>query len=143
VAGACRWGKEPKETVADHRARARMVRAGRVFVAATRGASLKARRELELAFPYGTTWLAIVLDLMRPTTRSTGLRGKRFVAMLCAFAEESGGKLTLNERENRGTLVEILEALKPYLPAGFVPTSPNALRRLKEDAAADWFCRRQ
>jgi hypothetical protein len=80
---------------------------------------------------------------MRPTTRSTGLRGKRFVAMLCAFAEESGGKLTLNERENRGTLVEILEALKPYLPAGFVPTSPNALRRLKEDAAADWFCRRQ
>jgi hypothetical protein len=133
VGGACRWGKATSQQIKTRRARAEIVRAGRIFAAALRNAPLNAKWELEIVLPYGTTFLNLILDEMGPSTRPDN--AKRFVVLLCAFVETAGGDLTHNEKENRGTLVKLLEALKPYLPVGFVPASPDVLRRLKENAA--------
>jgi hypothetical protein len=58
---------------------------------------------------------------------------KHFVENLLGAADKAGGQLRLNRRNGRGSLVEVLDALRPYLPAEFqrglsVPT----LRRIKQ-----------
>jgi hypothetical protein len=58
---------------------------------------------------------------------------KGFVNRLLSIAHDAGGKLSLNRRNECGSLVEVLNLLKPYLPAEFqrglsVPT----LRRIKQ-----------
>jgi hypothetical protein len=137
VAGACRWDKQHRQTRAD---RAKIVRDTRVLATTLRKATPWARRPYELGLPYGTAWLDVIADATAPSsprTRDAHWNAK-FIILLCAFVQKAGGKLKLNEKGedgNQGTLVELLDALKPHLPRGFLPTSPNTLRRLKERAA--------
>jgi hypothetical protein len=71
----------------------------------------------------------------KPGPRTARFRSDKFIIFLCVFVERTGGKVTLNERENRGTLIELLECLRPHLPSGFIPSrAPNKLRRLREKA---------
>jgi len=137
VAAACRW-HEPRQKMASERAE--IVRAGRVFARAIAKASPLARQPLDRALPYGATaWLTVTLDGMAPASPRARLSkwNSKFVILLCALVDEAGGKLTLSDGTTRtqGSLVQLLNELKPYLPRGFVPTSPNTLRRLKKSAA--------
>jgi len=136
IAGARHW-RERQQAVSE---RSRIVRAGRVFARAIAKASPLARQPLDRALPYGATaWLTVTLDGMAPASPRARLSkwNSKFVILLCALVDEAGGKLTLSDGTTRtqGSLVQLLNELKPYLPRGFVPTSPNTLRRLKKSAA--------
>ena len=135
VAGACRWHEERRQVASE---RARIVRAGRVFTKAIAEASPSARKPLDV-LPYGATaWLTVTLDGMAPASpRARHARwSSKFVILLCVHVDKAGGKLTLSDGTTRsqGSLVQLLNELKPYLPRGFVPESLNTLRRLKESA---------
>jgi hypothetical protein len=129
VAGACRWHEQHQQAIA---ARTSIVRAGRVFAKALRTAPAQERRPFEIVLPYGSSWLGVTLDA-RPSPQLA--RNKQFVILLCALVDKAGGRLTHNERTGEGSLVDLLDALKPHLPLGYVPASANTLRRLKESAA--------
>ena len=53
-----------------------------------------------------------------PGTRTTAIRNQ-FIEWLLDAAREAGGKLTYNARTERGSLVEVVDLLRPYLPAEF------------------------
>jgi hypothetical protein len=137
VAAACRWHEERQQVASE---RAEIVRAGRVFASKIAKASPLVRKQLDLAFPDdgATAWLNATLDGIAPSSR--GLLSKwnsKMVILLCVLVDKAGGKLTLGDGTTRsqGSLVRLLNELKPYLPRGFVPTSLNTLRRLKKSAA--------
>jgi len=46
---------------------------------------------------------------------------KNFVAMVAMDTLRAGGKLTVNKGGSTGTLVDLLEALRPHLPVKFLP----------------------
>ena len=57
---------------------------------------------------------------------------KTLVEQLLDTAHEAGGKFRLNRRSERGSLVEALDLLAPYLPAEFsAKTSVATLRRIQ------------
>jgi hypothetical protein len=59
-----------------------------------------------------------------------------FVATLVNAAQAAGGKLGINRRNGRGSLVEAINLLRPYLPAEFQRgLSAGTLRRIKPPAA--------
>jgi hypothetical protein len=134
IAGACRWHEQREQAASD---RAEIVRTGRVFARAIDKASPSARRTLDLALP-SKAWLGAILDGIAPASpRARHSKwNSKFVILLCVLVDKAGGKLTLSDgtTRSRGSLIELLDELKPYLPRGFVPT-PNTLRRLKESAA--------
>ena len=54
-----------------------------------------------------------------------------FVETLLNAAQAAGGKLGINPRNNRGSLVEVVDLLRPYLPAEFRRgLSARTLRRI-------------
>jgi hypothetical protein len=57
---------------------------------------------------------------------------KVFIEQLLDAAHEAGGELGLNRRSGGGSLIEALDLLEPYLPAGFLAkTSVATLRRIQ------------
>lgn len=61
---------------------------------------------------------------------------KCFVESLVNAAQEAGGKLGVNPRNGRGSLVEAIDLLRPYLPTEFQRgLSAGTLRRIKARAA--------
>jgi hypothetical protein len=58
---------------------------------------------------------------------------RTFVDFLLDAAAQAGGKLTLNARSERGTLVDAVELLLPYLPQEISqkPPSFGTLKRLR------------
>jgi hypothetical protein len=121
--------------------RAEIVRVGRVLASKIDNASPLLRKQLDLAFPDdgATAWLNATLNGIAPASpRARHAKwNSKFVILLCVLVDKAGGKLTLGDgtTESQGSLVQLLDKLKPYLPRGFVPSSPNTLRRLKKSAA--------
>jgi hypothetical protein len=70
--------------------------------------------------------------IKRPGKRAEIFR-KRFVENLLHAADKAGGQLGLNRRNGRGSLVEVINLLQPYLPAESQHgLSAPTLRRVKE-----------
>jgi hypothetical protein len=94
---------------------------------------LKTSNTLHLTFLMGRTpnieYFAEALDELNYRCRMVGglVKGRRvardingtrhqFVRMLLENAEQAGGRLTLDRRNEAGSLVESIELLKPFLP---------------------------
>jgi hypothetical protein len=59
---------------------------------------------------------------------------KTFVSMLLEAADDAGGHLGINRRTGRGSLVEVIDLLRPYLPAEFQRgLSVATLRKIKKE----------
>ena len=56
----------------------------------------------------------------------------RFILWLLVLAKWSGAKLTLDEKNGTGSLIDALNIFSMYFPANYFPASLNRLRRLKE-----------
>jgi hypothetical protein len=66
-----------------------------------------------------------------PRARAAAVR-KYFVSQLLEAANDVGGRLGINQRNGRGSLVEVIDLLRPYLPAEFQRgLSARTLRRIK------------
>jgi hypothetical protein len=71
-----------------------------------------------------------------PPGKWAGWDRRIFVAALVHAAQAAGGKLGVNPRNGRGSLVEAIYLLRPYLPAEFQRgLSAGTLRRIKPRAA--------
>src|SRR5262249_45388560 len=58
---------------------------------------------------------------------------KSFVSELLDAANKAGGRLGINRRTGRGSLVEAIDLLRPYLPAEFQRgLSARTLRRIRD-----------
>jgi len=55
----------------------------------------------------------------RPSGKLSSLARHDFVNELLDAAADADGNLTLNKRSERGSLIEALDLLSPYLPAEF------------------------
>ena len=64
---------------------------------------------------------------------------QHFVNTLLASATIAGGRLTLEKNIGKGSLIEAIEILAPYLPDGFVrrPMPVTTLQRLKDFKQGD------
>ncbi len=58
---------------------------------------------------------------------------KNFVTQLLDATDNAGGRLGINQRNGRGSLVEVIDLLRPYLPAEYqAGLSAATLRRVKD-----------
>jgi hypothetical protein len=64
--------------------------------------------------------------------KATEVFRKTFVSQLLDAADDAGGHLGINRRTGRGSLVEVINLLRPYLPAEFQRgLSARTLRRIR------------
>ena len=96
---------------------------------------------IEIAKHFAPSWVSAKSGRPRGAGGS-GVAMDRFITRLEFAARAAGGKWTLNKNEERGTLIDALEALREYLPSDFLPTSNkhpySSYERILSSARSDW-----
>jgi hypothetical protein len=96
---------------------------------------------IKIAKHFAPSWVSAKNGRPRGAGGS-GVAMNRFIRRLEFAARAAGGKWTLNKNEERGTLIDALEALREYLPGDFLPTSDkhpySSYERILSSARSDW-----